>query len=185
MSLPGQRQYHLWEECPVAIASHNNAVHLQYPSPYPSPNLWPCSVQPHASYFHPGAAAQMTERDRPSGRLDILDCATCWLAGWIVKAQLFLWDKMAKYWGLYWFLQYWFSYCVLLGVVFLWRASEEQETTIQCFCTGILAPWNTCSFVQIYKYLHRICQLMTTVVRILIWMKEMKLFWLYVFELKP
>lgn len=46
MSLPGQRQYHLWEECPVAIASNNNAVHLQYPSPHPSPNLWPCSSQP-------------------------------------------------------------------------------------------------------------------------------------------
>lgn len=46
MSLPGQRQYHLWEECPVAIASNNNAVHLQYPSPQPSPNLWPCCSQP-------------------------------------------------------------------------------------------------------------------------------------------
>lgn len=55
--------------CPLTIPK-------SLPKPSPLTQLYPA----HASYFQPGAVAQMTQRNRSTGRLDILDCTTCWLA---------------------------------------------------------------------------------------------------------
>lgn len=76
----GMRQYHLWEECAVSIAFNNNAVHWQFPSPQPSPHLWPLLCPAHASYFQPWGA-QTTQDNRTGGLLDILKCTFCWNSG--------------------------------------------------------------------------------------------------------
>lgn len=50
---------------------------LTIPKPLPKPSPLTLLCPAHASYFYPRAVAQMTQRNRPSGRLDILDYTTC------------------------------------------------------------------------------------------------------------
>lgn len=64
---------------------------LTIPKPLPKPSPLTLLCTAHASYFKPGAAARMTQRSRPSGRLDILYIATtCWLAVQVVAWTAFL-----------------------------------------------------------------------------------------------
>lgn len=61
---------------------------LTIPKPLPKPSPLTLLCPAHASYFQPRAVAQMTQKNRPSGRLDILDYTTCWLTGHSLTAFL-------------------------------------------------------------------------------------------------
>lgn len=73
MSLLGQRQYHLWEECPVAIAFRDNAVHLQYPSPLPEPSpLTPALFSPRIVFPPRGCSTNDPQKPQKQVRHFIL-----------------------------------------------------------------------------------------------------------------
>lgn len=63
---------------------------LTIPKPLPKPSPLTLLCPALASYFHPGAVAQMTQRSRPSGRLDILYCTTCLLVVLVTAWTAFL-----------------------------------------------------------------------------------------------
>lgn len=88
--------------------------------------------------FPPRSAAQLTHRERPSCRLDILDYTTCRLAAWEglkcfpetkwrdTESCIDLYNidfPFVGHWGL-----------------FFYGSKRRQQTVTGCFCNGILVP---------------------------------------------
>lgn len=85
MSLPGEKTISPLGRMSGCHSVLQQCCPLTIPKPLPKPS--PLTLCPaHASYFQPGAVAQMTQRNSPSSKLDILDCTT-WLPGWLVRAS--------------------------------------------------------------------------------------------------
>lgn len=151
MSVPGQRQYHLWEECPVAIAFHNNAIHLQYPSPYPSLHLWPALSSPRTIFFHPEVVAQMTQ-------------GTCqWQVGHFRLHYLLAGHSSTAFrrqngeiLRVVLISAILISFSCAIGGCFSIESKEKQQATIRRFCNRITVLQCCALSAHIFIQLHRI-----------------------------
>lgn len=99
----------------------------------PSPHLWPCSVQP-TDHFSTRGLVRKWHRNKP--RWQVRHFRLYYLLAGHSSAA-FLRQNGELLSVVLIFLQYWFPSCLLLGVVFLWRARVKQQPW--CSCSGITA----------------------------------------------